>query len=111
MKKIINRKRYDTSAKTTTYIVVFGGSLVGSFWNGFARNDFNWCEEHLYRTANGNWFLHGMSGPMGKYCRSDGFHSSSGEDIVPLTEDEAYKWLEENDLIEALEQWFSVEDA
>ena len=95
MKKIINGKKYDT--ETATH--------VGEFWNGLSRSDFNHCYEDLYKKKTGEFFLYGKGGPLSKYSMSVGTGTASGEEIIPLTEDEAKKWAEEHldaDAYEAL---------
>lgn len=85
MKKIINGKRYDTNT----------AKLIGeaSYSN---PSDFNyWCEE-LYRKRTGEFFLYGDGGPMSKYSRSIGQNEwSGGEEIQPLTLEEAQEWGEQ----------------
>lgn len=104
MKKIINGKRYDTeTAKQIAY------------WeNGSSYSDGHWMEEELYRTKNGNWFLHGKGGAMSPYSRPvDSNARTSGADLIPLDADAAKAWLESHDCITELEEHFSdaIEDA
>jgi hypothetical protein len=84
MKKIINGKRYDT--ETAEYIADYS--------NHYGRNDFRSLEETLYRTPKGNFFLAGEGGPMTKYARPCGGMTGGGEDIIPLTKEEAFEWAE-----------------
>ena len=86
MKKIIDNKKYDTATAT----------CLAHWWNGLPGNDFNHMEERLYRKKNGEYFIHGEGGAMTCYCRTIGQNEwSGGEDITPLTEAEARKWVEE----------------
>ena len=86
MKKIINGKKYDTAT----------AEFLASWWNGLASNDFAHCSEELYRKRTGEFFLYGEGGPMTEYRRTIGQNEwSGGEDITPLTEAEARKWVEE----------------
>lgn len=64
MKKIINKKTYDTeTAKPVcTYSYVFAG-------------DFRKVTETLYRKKTGEYFLHGIGGPASKYPK---------ETIIPM---------------------------
>lgn len=86
MKKIINGKKYDTdTAKNLGYIS----------YNH--PGDFTWWTEHLYRKRTGEYFLHGIGGPMSKYAHQVGLNEwTGGEKIKPLTREEAQKWAEEN---------------
>lgn len=85
MKKIINGKKYDTETATK----------IGVWSNGLSFSDFKHCSESIYRKKTGEFFLHGEGGPMSAYSKSCGENSwSGGEQIVPLTEDEAKKWVE-----------------
>lgn len=85
MKKIINGKKYDTDT----------ASCVGSWDNGYGYSEFGYFSEALYRKKTGEFFLHGKGGAASKYAKSCGENSwSGGEEILPLTEDEAKKWAE-----------------
>jgi len=87
MKKIINNKRYDTEKATQ----------VGIWSNDRSYRDFSHCSETLYRKRTGEYFLHGAGGPMSKYRRAVDQNSwRGGEDITPLTVEEARRWAEEN---------------
>jgi hypothetical protein len=100
MKRIIDGLRYDTSTATE----------VASWSNHHYRSDFAWCEETLYRTANGAWFIDGEGGPSSKYAVPVGNNERGGGGcITPLGSDEARAWLEERDEHAALEQYFADE--
>ena len=87
MKKIINSRTYDTTKATE----------VGSWDNGLGPRDFRNCAETLYRKRTGEFFLYGEGGPMSKYRRAVDQNSwRGGEDIKPLTVEEARRWAEEN---------------
>ncbi len=86
MKKIINGKKYDTN--TARFIGYAGYSYPGdlSFWL-----------ERLYRKKTGEFFLHGVGGAMSKYAHRAGLNEwSGGEEIIPLSPEEARKWAEEH---------------
>lgn len=86
MKKIIDGKKYDTAT----------AEFLASWWNGLVSNDFAHCSEELYRKRTGEFFLYGEGGPMSGYRRVIGSNEwSGGEEIRPLTEAEARKWVEE----------------
>lgn len=85
MKKIIEGKKYDTST----------AEKVAGWWNHRSASDFDYCSEDLYRKRNGEFFLCGEGGARSKYAVSCGQNSwGGGEDITPLTEDEAREWVE-----------------
>ncbi|HKK45640.1 MAG TPA: hypothetical protein VJ964_08970 [Balneolaceae bacterium] len=103
MKAIIEGKRYNTETS----------QQIASDWNGLSRSDFNYMDETLYRTENGNWFLHGAGGANTKYSEAAGNMRSGGESIIPMDEDGAYSWLERTNNTKALEEYFPdrIEDA
>lgn len=103
MKAIIEGKRYNTET----------AEQIASDWNGLSRTDFNYMDETLYRTENGAWFLHGAGGAMTKYSEPAGDMRTGGEQIIPLSDDQAYDWLEKTDNTKALEEYFSdrIKDA
>ena len=68
MRKIIDGKRYDTDTATH----------VANYNNGHNPGDFQWTNEDLYRTAKGNWFVHGSGGAMTCYVRQTGSNEWSG---------------------------------
>lgn len=87
MNKIINGKRYDTATATK----------VARASNGGSWGDFNHWEETLYRKRTGEYFLHGEGGPMTRYAKSTGQNSwSGGEDLIPLSYENARAWAEEH---------------
>lgn len=87
MKKYINGRKYDTET----------AQAVGSWSNNRSYRDFSWCAETLYRKKTGEFFLHGEGGPMSSYAESVSDNSwSGGEEIRPLTFDEAREWAEEH---------------
>ena len=95
MKKIINRKMYNTETAT----------MLGQYWNGIGSSDFRTLTETLYKTKKGEYFLHGSGGPLSKYsepCGSNGMCGS--EDIIVLTKDQAIDWAEENEVVELFEE-------
>ena len=86
MKKIINHKMYNTET----------AERLASSSNGYGYDDFRYMEEQLYRKKTGEFFLYGEGGALSCYRRRYGNNSIGGEDIFPLTEDEAKAWVEEN---------------
>lgn len=87
MKKYINNKSYDTET----------AKEVGSNGSECGYRDFHWWTETLYCKRTGEYFLYGEGGPMSKYrhqIEQSGW--SSGEQIIPLTVDQAREWAQEN---------------
>lgn len=103
MKRIIDGKVYNTQT----------AEGIASWHNGYYAGDFKRCEEALYRTKKGNWFLAGEGGPMSKYARLCGNGYSGGDGLEPITADQARQWLEDRDFTAELEEHFAdkLEDA
>jgi len=85
MKKIINKKLYDT--ETAKELAVWD--------NDYYPNDFNYAVERLYRKRTGEYFLCGSGGPMSQYAERCGSGWTGGREITPLTYEEAREWAEE----------------
>ena len=104
MRQVIDGKRYDTETAEQV------GSDSYSHYGDFQY----WCEE-LYRTQKGNWFLYGEGGAKSKFAVAIGQNEiAGGNDITPLTKEEALAWLEDrNTDSDAIEEYFAdmVEDA
>ena len=84
MKKIINRKLYDTETAT----------FIGADSYGFPR-DFRYWHEELYMNNSGEFFVYGEGGPLSEYAVSVGSNETSGsEKIRLLSKDEAIEWGE-----------------
>jgi len=88
MKRIINGKRYDT--KTAV--------CVERWCNGLGSGDFKHCDEYLYRTKNGNYFLYGEGGPMTIWSESNGNTSYGSSGILALNPSEVLQWLEDREI-------------
>lgn len=86
MKKIINNKVYDTEK----------AKLCGDWYNGHYTSDLDYCAETLYQKKTGEYFLHGEGGCLSMYATRSGGNSGYGEQIIPLTYDEARAWAEKN---------------
>ena len=98
MKKIINGKRYDTET----------AKAVGKTSYSYPGNFEHWIEE-LYLKKTGEFFIHGVGGPMSKYSRSAGSNTiTGGEEIIPLTVKEAREWVETYLSAEEYEEIFST---
>lgn len=101
MKKVINRKVYDTDK----------ARQVGEPWSpsGYGVSDFGWYEETLYRKRTGEYFLHGEGGPQTQYAEPYGQTGwTGGERIMPMTYDEACDWAEEHLDADEYESEFGV---
>lgn len=109
MKKIINGKRYDTKTAIT----------IGHYDNighgASSMSDFAWWEATLYRTQrSGQYFIAGEGGPMSRFAQSQGQNTVGyGEDLIPMTKEEALEWAERYLDPEIIEEYFgdSIEDA
>ncbi len=89
MIRIIKGKRYDTST----------AEKVANWNNGLPESDFSECEEDLYRTKNGNYFVHGQGHAMTRWATSCGQNAwGRGQGILDYTPAEALEWLEEHGL-------------
>jgi len=84
--KIINGHKYDTSKATE----------IGSWSNGLGYRDFSHCEETLYKSPKGAYFLVGSGGPMSKYSRSIAQNQweGSSNNFTPLSRGNALDWCE-----------------
>lgn len=103
MKKIINHKLYNTET----------AELIGEYGNDAPRSDFSHFSECLYKTKKGSYFLYGEGGPMSKYATPCGQNEvSGGEEIHPMTADEAMTWAENHlDADDFMEAFGEVEEA
>jgi hypothetical protein len=104
MKRIIDGKSYNTET----------AECIATWSNHHYPNDFHYCEESLYRTAKGAWFVAGEGGAMSKYSRPVGNNGrGGGEGLEPFTADEARRWLEEHNFVDELEEHFGsqIEEA
>jgi len=97
MKKVIDKKVYNTET----------AELVASFRNMDNRTNFRFFEEELYVTKKGAFFLYGEGNALSQYSIPNGNGSSGGEDIVVLTAEETYDWLEKYNQTEAIEEYFA----
>ncbi|MCD8148624.1 MAG: hypothetical protein LUE92_03455 [Clostridiales bacterium] len=97
MKKIINRKKYDTET----------AERIGTYQTRDDRRDFSCVRETLYRKRTGEYFLYGEGGPKTEYARQVGQTTwAGGCEIIPYTEDEAKKWSEKHLSVDRYEEVF-----
>lgn len=86
MKKVINGKLYNTQT----------AKLLGedSYSN---PSDFNYWIESLFQKRTGEFFLYGEGGPMSRYAQTTSQNEwSGGEQIQPLTVENARQWAEQH---------------
>ena len=90
MRKIINKKLYDTD----TAVQVGDPASPEGMYN---VTDFHYYDETLYRKKTGEYFLFGKGGPLSPYAEPYEQHGSqSGQRIIPLTLEQARDWAEEH---------------
>lgn len=85
MKQVIDGKLYNTDT----------AEKIHNDWNGHERNQFEYCEETLYKTKKGKWFLWGDGGAMSKYSTKVGNSWTGDTKLIPLTSEQALRWLED----------------
>ena len=101
MNKVINGKRYDTET----------AQFIGEWANTYNYSDWSYKCEELYRKKTGEFFLYGKGGPMSEYAVPSGNNNWSGSSkIIPLTIDEAKKWVEKNLSADDYEKLFEIEE-
>lgn len=86
MNKIINGKLYNTET----------AKLLGEDSYSHPGDLAHWSEE-LYKKRTGEYFLYGEGGPMSRYAQTAGQNEwSGGEQIQPLTVENARQWAEQH---------------
>jgi len=96
MQKIIEGKRYNTETATKV------AEHSQASWS-----DFQYQEEALYITQNGNWFTAGSGGADSTYAVPVGHNNRTGSSAIRLlSPEEAFRWLERYDIVDALEKYF-----
>ena len=86
MRKIINKKMYDTET----------AECVEEFENTPYKGNAHYYKESLYRKKTGEFFLYGYGNARTKYAAvTIGGMYSPDEKIIPLSEDEAKNWMEQ----------------
>jgi len=104
MKQVIDGKTYNT--ETAIEIENWCSS-------GFAKGDFRYCDESLYITKKGRFFLAGEGGAMTRWCKPCGNNGwTGGSGIQALSKEEALAWCEQREIeVNVIEQFFDVEEA
>ena len=101
MKRIIKGKVYDTAT----------AKELGWWENIQDVRNFSHFSETLYRKRTGEFFLYGKGGPSTKYSqRVDQNCWSGGEDIIPISVDNAQAWVEDHLDAEDYEKIFGTVD-
>ena len=83
MKKIINRKMYDTET----------AKEIKTWENGYYPRDYHYYYETLYCKHTGEFFLYGEGGPLSKYAERCGNYRTGGECITPYSTEDAMDWV------------------
>lgn len=96
LKKIINKKLYDTSTATS----------IAEYSNPVSVSDFSFYRETLYRKRTGEYFIHGEGGALSRYASRDYDGMTWGEGILPLTYDAARDWAEHHMDVDAYQDEF-----
>lgn len=102
MKKVINGKVYNTETATQ----------IANWDNGIYGSDFQACDETLYVTSKGAYFVHGEGGAMSRWsqpCGSNG--TSGGSGIEVLSQAEALEWCENHGVdADVIAEHFEIEE-
>ena len=99
MYQIINGKRYNTQSATK----------IADWDNGASTTDFTYCRERLYVKRTGEYFIAGESGPLSKYASHSGMNNSGwGEEIIPMTAEDAKEWAEKHMDAEDFDKVFEI---
>lgn len=96
MKAIIKGRKYNTDT----------ARLVARDSNDLGWRDYRYYIESLYRKKTGEFFLYGEGGPASKYRVRNGDCWDTGEQIIPLTNEKAREWIEQNCSVETYEELF-----
>ena len=84
MQQVIDRTLYDTEQ----------AEAIAQYAPLIDSGDYNYLVETLYKTAAGDYFLHGDGGAATKWAEKQGGYRTANEEIELLTEDEAVDWCE-----------------
>lgn len=85
MKRIINGRRYDTAT----------AEEIATATHGYKR-EFSYYEETLYCKRTGEYFLYGYGHGDSKYAKQVLGDWGPGEDIIPMTYEQAREWAEKS---------------
>jgi hypothetical protein len=102
MKKVIDGKMYNTDTATA----------IANWDNGYGRGDFKWCDEDLFVTKKGAYFVWGQGGALSRWSESCSDGERGGSGIKVLTANEAREWCETHDVdADFIAEHFKVEEA
>lgn len=103
MKKVINGKVYNTETATR----------IANWDNGCYGNDFNACDESLYKTSKGAFFVSGEGGALSRWATSIGTNGrGAGDGVEVLTPAEAMEWCETHGVdADVIAEHFKIEEA
>ena len=96
MRAVIDRKIYDTEK----------AEFIARWSNGHNTGDFQWCEEILYKSPKGTYFLYGEGGPMSKYSEQHGNSITGSDEIIVMSKDDVIEWLEDKNMVDEMEKLF-----
>lgn len=85
MMRVIDRQLYDTDA----------AEQIARFVKNPDTSDSNYFIETLYRTDEGEFILHGDGGASTIYAKKAQSGYMGGQELTPLSEEEALDWCEE----------------
>lgn len=88
MQRVINRKLYDTDR----------AEQIAQYAPNTDRGDFHYLIETLYRTQDGEYFLHGQGGAATEYAKPHNGGRTGSEQIEALTEEAALDWCENREI-------------
>jgi hypothetical protein len=120
MQLIVDGLKYDT--ETAEHVAELNNWSLPQL-RGIGPGDHSYFDADLYRTRNGRWFIAGRGGPSSMFAVSVGnpgsWASTGGSGIIPISKATAQWWLEQvatkemykSFTNEALEKWFSIQDA
>ncbi|WP_436910223.1 hypothetical protein [Halosimplex marinum] len=88
MKQVIDRKLYDTET----------AEEIAQYAPITDKGDFNYLIETLYKTPDGEYFLHGDGGAATKWAKKVSDGKVPGEEIQCLSDEEALDWCEKRSI-------------
>jgi hypothetical protein len=102
VRRVIDGKIYDTN----------NAEEIANWDNCRPANVFNYCDESLYRTKKGVFFLSGVGGPLSHWSRCDGGNERyGGSGMRVLSVEEARSWCEDHRVTaEVIEEYFKIEE-
>ena len=71
-----------------------------------ANGDFNYISEELFVKRTGEYFLYCIGGAKTKYAKSDGDMICAGSTIIPISDEQAKKFVENYSTSDVYEEYF-----